>query len=1723
MPDFSQLNPDFKPQLNPNFYPTTTPSDVAYRQIDPVVGRVSPALYAAGSTTALTVEDQNLVENWSKVKELHDKLMAMPNAKAAKQYNLLQPSYQKALYDYYGVDYANKPSNSQLIDSAEWKKAQQPETQNKSLWDSAKQIATSPFRFLMHGADFYAHILSTPIHMIENAAINNQSFWSKKNLEASFDGKMLYDNNQLNALIKRYGQETSFVATHILAGETPGQIIQQYGPKSKALLEEINKLSNNPKAYQEVLNEYNRARLSPGRDIARWLNNALGIRTNEHAGLFNLGSGAIDAAFSIFTDPLTYLTMGGSAFLKGASEATKLGEALATTGDVAAHFANPKVKAFWEPYNGLINNLKDAREAGNSKEAAKIVKEIKTNFAEHATDGEIETYLSRAKNKGYFNAEEYFSEAERDISPLFRGATASTMYAREGAAFARASRARTLGIKEKTIDFFRGKPDYDALDAQDMDTFLNEAKALGADRAGIVSRDEMDRILNQRASKGLRAAINRQSAYAPGSKAVYITNEDVAKTAEIFRRRAFLALNDRVLADTLTQHFLEVPQADRLNILRFIDDTTLRRFGVDKLGEEGKLFAQKVLDSRYGTGESMASRETLKRPINAPTADAGQEVAVEGPLHSHQMQDMVSALNLRAIKEFTAGKYVGDDAKLESKVEKASRVIGGAYNSKITNAITDIWSVLTLVPQLGIRTAIDEGYQFAMYMNLPMFKDLLNAKRAQKVLTAYSGDPKSYGPAKEALFRSMTKMLGRPVGAASLVSPTKRIAMRESALSAAASSKKITYAEAEKQWKNQVFDMAISKYGKKLPPEYKTYLRQMADINPNSLMDSISARGITKAIMGRDEALKIDPAILTPDALSAAMDAHGVQATGIFRSEVADRMTKTDLQLAMFRQFVTHFNATAMKYGKDLDVPSIFLKNNGLRTAKDWDKAVSDFMERLGYDPLDPREFLHKQSTEDFLNSSTHFNKYGNLNDVEKVREFALDSLSDLYHVFHGNGEQFNDALIKYFKPFISKNGTVSDHRILVNQLNLDDYADLTKNHLATGRIYTDLEQMSPSLEESIRRVGINGAYDLMARQTDSILRQPAVHLHYLFYRKQYAPLEKKMADAIYKDMQYSYWNMPLPTLRKWANDQAARHFTSKAMDDAANHIMKFSDNPDMRTIFADNIRSVGRFYRAIEDFHRRSYRLMRDNGLGTLYKMRLQSQGLAAFGKVHTDQNGDQYVVMPFDNVLYGAVNKVLRALDPESKGVTQPIFDNITFKLTAGNPSFQNDAGMPYLSGPLAGISVLLAKGILAVPNVAVTNKLSNNVDNFALGSYGDNINLQKVLMPRVVQNLWNDLNPDEQSQQEVSALTQAICYNTAHNINIPNPDDFKDSNGNINTDKFVNAQKEYLHQLRISSHNIVVLRGLLGMIMPSTVQLSDTKDLPDYLKNNGLPSLQSSFYDVLDAIDKKYPDVQDKYELALATWSAKNPNKLVYTLSKKNKEIQPILTYSKDMENWVVENKSLVNAYGAGATLFAPNTGKFDPGSYNYMAAAGLTGNVDIENFYKKALMQSAVNRYYAIGDYESNQLQNIPFSDVATRQAIINNAAQQRSLLQLSVPGLKEYLQPTVANTDAIDFVSNAHAFANAHPDKVNKDVLQKINQAYDIYNDFINYVNNVDTWNVSDSSSLKLAKKDEATKKLLELVASDDTKVLEQYYNYGIKKIMNENVRDARVSVSRNDQ
>ena len=74
----------------------------------------------------------------------------------------------------------------------------------------------------------------------------------------------------------------------------------------------------------------------------------------------------------------------------------------------------------------------------------------------------------------------------------------------------------------------------------------------------------------------------------------------------------------------------------------------------------------------------------------------------------------------------------------------------------------------------------------------------------------------------------------------------------------------------------------------------------------------------------------------------------------------------------------------------------------------------------------------------------------------------------------------------------------------------------------------------------------------------------------------------------------------------------------------------------------------------------------------------------------------------------------------------------------------------------------------------------------------------------------------------------------------------------------------------------------------------------------------------------------------------------------------------------------------------------------------------------------------------------------------------------------------------------------------------------------MYTDFIakaNYINSLDAGNAAD---LKRAEKEKTVNAIKQIIANDPTKTVEQYFNYGLSKLINAKSKDASAGLRRNE-
>jgi hypothetical protein len=200
---------------------------------------------------------------------------------------------------------------------------------------------------------------------------------------------------------------------------------------------------------------------------------------------------------------------------------------------------------------------------------------------------------------------------------------------------------------------------------------------------------------------------------------------------------------------------------------------------------------------------------------------------------------------------------------------------------------------------------------------------------------------------------------------------------------------------------------------------------------------------------------------------------------------------------------------------------------------------------------------------------------------------------------------------------------------------------------------------------------------------------------------------------------------------------------------------------------------------------------------------------------------------------------------------------------------------------------------------------------------------------------------------------------------------------------------------------------MRSILGLFSPIAPSVQESVNLPDYLKEVGITGLRPEFYDLVNAVTQKYKgDIQDPYELAVATFVGKNPGKLIYTVARNEKQTNVIIQKTKAVKSWAIQNEGNVKKYGEAAWIVAPHTGEFDAATYSYLEASGLLQDKSLERYYLDVLVSKDKQAYYDIGKDEKEFLKSTP--SITARKAKIAESTRQRALIKASNPLLESAL-------------------------------------------------------------------------------------------------------------------
>jgi hypothetical protein len=226
-----------------------------------------------------------------------------------------------------------------------------------------------------------------------------------------------------------------------------------------------------------------------------------------------------------------------------------------------------------------------------------------------------------------------------------------------------------------------------------------------------------------------------------------------------------------------------------------------------------------------------------------------------------------------------------------------------------------------------------------------------------------------------------------------------------------------------------------------------------------------------------------------------------------------------------------------------------------------------------------------------------------------------------------------------------------------------------------------------------------------------------------------------------------------------------------------------------------------------------------------------------------------------------------------------------------------------------------------------------------------------------------------------------------------------------------------------------------------------------------------------------------------LALATYIGKNPGKLIYTVSREDKQTRVVIKNTDALKSWGIRNQDLIKRYGEAAYIFAPQVGNFNASTYNWIQAAGLVQSKSLEKYYNDVLVAEDKQKYYDIARQEKDILSTI--SDPEIRASIINSATDQRNALKANNPLLNPALIGQGNNIGQEGVMMNSVEQIIADPStNVDPATRQRMQLAIKMVRDFIAFCTNPELKNVTNAVDLKKQRRLQIEANLKYLMAGD---------------------------------
>jgi hypothetical protein len=628
----------------------------------------------------------------------------------------------------------------------------------------------------------------------------------------------------------------------------------------------------------------------------------------------------------------------------------------------------------------------------------------------------------------------------------------------------------------------------------------------------------------------------------------------------------------------------------------------------------------------------------------------------------------------------------------------------------------------------------------------------------------------------------------------------------------------------------RIVAMSIAKYGGKLSPARKKYLESELANNPHSMhAHSLSSVGrtlgnhevdgsIVAEVYGRNELIKaLDEAHTAEKGLGGKIreklqGTDVLRQTGDFQIQDMEKLSQSHKTLVHYTNLWQYFARNVWTHKPtdvSIDYGDFFIKHNALRTKEDGKAFVEDIMNEIGFTRNSMGEWkprktqlgvepdgtpiindkISKETIEGFLTDfrQTSQMRLAGLSPDQIAEALIRNSRDELYTIFHGSADDFNENLLNMinFKineglekvanqgPYAdvigegsalakwAENQSKASYHIA--KIAFNEFEDVTVGYgLKAQFVKTDLnfKVFAPKLTvsamyEKMARV----PWEIMDRQINDLYRSDAYMVKVFENRERMDAAEKAYAQQLIAN----------GTTPEAAALQADMVFAGQASINSVYGVMKYADNTEVRSQLAWSLRGVGRFNRANEDFWRRMIRLGSTKTPQAVWRLGHYQLAMDGAGFIHTDDDGNKYVIVPNDGVTFHTLNNVFTALlnplnvaraarDGELDSIfKQPEYNQRTLKISMLNPSYTEGSGVVSLHGTTMSISVA---GLKQLFKVFGFEKQGEELDNLILGPMSDNQTLARML-PSALHNIWAGMDPEHRTGAWSTAIQQAAMF--------------------------------------------------------------------------------------------------------------------------------------------------------------------------------------------------------------------------------------------------------------------------------------------------------------------------------------------------------------------------